>query len=123
MIVVASLSSLLLHVILSPKVVHHILEWISCLHNQDKCQIIIIKGQSLHVTFIKMNKETVIYKWLYGNYPCNTTRYSPSFQCVVDEKWGDWRPHLAMILSNPTGREMDKKSIMTLGDTLGNSTS
>lgn len=73
MIVVASLSSLLLHVILSPKVVHHILEWISCLHNQDKCQIIIIKGQSLHVTFMKMNKETVIYKWLYGNYPCNTT--------------------------------------------------
>lgn len=71
--VVASLSSLLLHVILSSKVVYHILEWISWLRNQDKCKNIIIKRQGLHVTFIEMNKETVIYKWLYGNYPCNTT--------------------------------------------------
>ncbi len=36
-----------------------------------------------------------------------------------DEKWGDWRPHLAMILSSSTAKsELDKKSIVTLGDTL-----
>ncbi|XP_078325868.1 uncharacterized protein LOC111124202 isoform X11 [Crassostrea virginica] len=45
-------------------------------------------------------------------------RQPAAVTCVVDEKWGDWRPHLAMVLSNPTGRDIDKKSIMTLGDTL-----
>ncbi|XP_056012236.1 protein transport protein Sec16A-like isoform X4 [Ostrea edulis] len=45
-------------------------------------------------------------------------RQPAAVTCVVDEKWGDWRPHLAMILSNPTGRDIDRKSIMTLGDTL-----
>lgn len=40
-------------------------------------------------------------------------------QCVLDEKWGDWRPHLAMILSNTSQRpELDRKAITTLGDTL-----
>lgn len=43
------------------------------------------------------------------------------FQCVSDEKWGDWRPHLAMILSNSTQRpELNCKAITTLGDTLRN---
>jgi len=42
-----------------------------------------------------------------------------NFQLVADEKWGDWRPHLAIILSNHSTRpEMDRKSIVTLGDTL-----
>lgn len=42
------------------------------------------------------------------------------FQLIVDDKWGDWRPHLCIILSNPTQKaELDKKSIITLGDTLG----
>lgn len=35
----------------------------------------------------------------------------------ADANWGDWRPHLAMILSNADGNE-GLKSIMTLGDTL-----
>lgn len=38
---------------------------------------------------------------------------------MADEKWGDWRPHLAMILSNTSQRpELDLKAITTLGDTL-----
>lgn len=46
---------------------------------------------------------------------------SSNFQCVADDRWGDWRPHLAMILSNTSSRpEVDHKAIMTLGDTLGN---
>ncbi len=37
----------------------------------------------------------------------------------ADKQWGDWRPHLAMILSNPSGKEeLDRRSIITLGDTL-----
>lgn len=40
-------------------------------------------------------------------------------KCVADEKWGDWKPHLAMILSNTTQRpELDRKAITTLADTL-----
>lgn len=39
----------------------------------------------------------------------------------MDEKWGDWRPHLAMILSNTSQRpDLDRKSITTLGDSLYN---
>ena len=36
----------------------------------------------------------------------------------ADVNWGDWRPHLAMILSNAGGKNEGLKSIMTLGDTL-----
>ena len=35
-----------------------------------------------------------------------------------DTRWGDWRPHLAMILSNTT--DINRKSIITLGDSLMN---
>ncbi|XP_031333558.1 uncharacterized protein LOC116163652 isoform X5 [Photinus pyralis] len=53
-----------------------------------------------------------LYQLLSGKIPASVT-------CVSDEKWGDWRPHLAMILSNTTQRpELDRKAIMTLGDTL-----
>lgn len=42
-------------------------------------------------------------------------------QSIQDEKWGDWRPHLAMILSNTSPKpEIDRKAITTLGDTLYN---
>lgn len=42
-------------------------------------------------------------------------------QSVLDEKWGDWRPHLAMLMSNSSAKpELIKKSITTLGDTLFN---
>lgn len=38
---------------------------------------------------------------------------------MADEKWGDWKPHLAMILSNTSQRpELDRKAITTLADTL-----
>lgn len=39
---------------------------------------------------------------------------------MLDDKWGDWKPHLSMIMSNPTSRsDLDRKSIIILGDTLG----
>ncbi|KAH9500770.1 hypothetical protein Btru_076412 [Bulinus truncatus] len=53
-----------------------------------------------------------LYQLMSGRQPAAVT-------CVVDERWGDWRPHLAMILSNQTSRsDIDRKSITTLGDTL-----
>lgn len=42
------------------------------------------------------------------------------WQCCGDEKWGDWRPHLAMVLSNLThALDLDTRTISTMGDTLG----
>nr|CAH7728124.1 unnamed protein product [Callosobruchus chinensis] len=53
-----------------------------------------------------------LYQLLSGKMPAAVT-------CVADEKWGDWRPHLAMILSNSTQRpELNCKAITALGDTL-----
>lgn len=41
-------------------------------------------------------------------------------QCYGKEKWGDWRPHLAIMLSNETGDPaIQQKAIVTMGDTLG----
>lgn len=40
---------------------------------------------------------------------------------MQDDKWGDWRPHLAMILANTSQKpELDRKAITTLGDSLYN---
>ncbi|XP_048517146.1 protein transport protein Sec16B [Dendroctonus ponderosae] len=55
-----------------------------------------------------------LYQLLSGKLPAVVT-------CASDEKWGDWRPHLAMILSNSTQRpELNCKAITQLGDTLLN---
>ncbi|XP_012705676.2 protein transport protein Sec16B [Fundulus heteroclitus] len=36
-----------------------------------------------------------------------------------NEKWGDWRPHLAVMLSNETGNPaIQQKAILTMGDSL-----
>lgn len=55
-----------------------------------------------------------LYQLLSGRTPSSVT-------CVLDEKWGDWRPHLAMLMSNSSAKpELIKKSITTLGDSLYN---
>ncbi|KAM3875793.1 protein transport protein Sec16B [Diretmus argenteus] len=39
--------------------------------------------------------------------------------CCGNEKWGDWKPHLAVMLSNETGDAIiQQKAITTMGDTL-----
>ncbi|KAM4548273.1 protein transport protein Sec16B isoform 2-T5 [Odontesthes bonariensis] len=39
--------------------------------------------------------------------------------CCGNEKWGDWRPHLAVMLSNETGNpSVQQKAIITMGDSL-----
>ncbi|XP_025111637.1 uncharacterized protein LOC112574654 isoform X3 [Pomacea canaliculata] len=64
-------------------------------------------------TAMRMNDPLqTLYQLMSGRQPASVTN-------MVDERWGDWRPHLAMILSNHSNRpELVKKSVVTLGDTL-----
>ncbi|KAB0392270.1 hypothetical protein E2I00_006838, partial [Balaenoptera physalus] len=40
-------------------------------------------------------------------------------RCCGDEKWGDWRPHLAMVLSNLNNNvDVEARTMATMGDTL-----
>ncbi|KAL7844857.1 hypothetical protein SRHO_G00233960 [Serrasalmus rhombeus] len=53
-----------------------------------------------------------VYQLMSGRMPAAAT-------CCGDEKWGDWRPHLAMVLSNLTHTlDLDTRTISTMGDTL-----
>uniref|UniRef100_A0A3Q3JVH6 Protein transport protein sec16 n=1 Tax=Monopterus albus TaxID=43700 RepID=A0A3Q3JVH6_MONAL len=53
-----------------------------------------------------------LFQLLSGRIPAVAT-------CCGNEKWGDWRPHLAVILSNETGDPaVQQKAIITMGDTL-----
>ncbi|XP_008295232.1 protein transport protein Sec16B isoform X2 [Stegastes partitus] len=53
-----------------------------------------------------------LFQLLSGRIPSVAT-------CCGSEKWGDWRPHLAVMLSNETGDPaVHQKAIVTMGDTL-----
>ncbi|XP_058887566.1 protein transport protein Sec16B isoform X3 [Acipenser ruthenus] len=53
-----------------------------------------------------------LFQLLSGRIPAVAT-------CCGDEKWGDWRPHLSVILSNQTGDPgLNQKALITTGDTL-----
>ena len=42
-------------------------------------------------------------------------------QCCGQEKWGDWKPHLAVMLANETADPgVQRKAVVAMGDTLGN---
>nr|XP_060630399.1 protein transport protein Sec16B [Anolis sagrei ordinatus] len=46
-------------------------------------------------------------------------RIPQASQCCGDGKWGDWRLHLAVILSNQVGdKELNSRAIISMGDTL-----
>lgn len=52
-----------------------------------------------------------LYQIMSGRQPACVTN--------LDDKWGDWRPHLAMIINNCNGKpELVKRSIIALGDSL-----
>ncbi|XP_048506299.1 uncharacterized protein LOC105694018 isoform X4 [Athalia rosae] len=52
-------------------------------------------------------------------YQLQSGRVPASVTCVAEPKWGDWRPHLAMIISNTSPNpDINRKAITTLGDTL-----
>ncbi|XP_058474214.1 protein transport protein Sec16A isoform X2 [Solea solea] len=53
-----------------------------------------------------------VYQLMSGRMPASAT-------CCGEEKWGDWRPHLAMVLSNLSHTmDLDVRTITTMGDTL-----
>ncbi|KAJ8375269.1 hypothetical protein SKAU_G00058490 [Synaphobranchus kaupii] len=53
-----------------------------------------------------------LFQLLSGRIPAVATS-------CVSEKWGDWKPHLAVMLSNETGDSaVHQKAIITIGDTL-----
>ncbi|XP_053138178.1 protein transport protein Sec16A isoform X3 [Hemicordylus capensis] len=53
-----------------------------------------------------------VYQLMSGRMPAAST-------CCGDERWGDWRPHLAMVLSNLTNNmDVESRTITTMGDTL-----
>ena len=52
-------------------------------------------------------------------YQLMSARVPGAMKQCGDRRWGDWRPHLAMILSNTLpGTDINRRSIITLGDTL-----
>ncbi|XP_033732469.1 LOW QUALITY PROTEIN: uncharacterized protein LOC117321945 [Pecten maximus] len=64
-------------------------------------------------TAMKMNDPLqTLYQSMSGRQPAAVTS-------IANDRWGDWRPHLAMILSNQGSKpDLDKKSILSMGDTL-----
>ncbi|XP_060066100.1 uncharacterized protein LOC132546405 [Ylistrum balloti] len=64
-------------------------------------------------TAMKMNDPLqTLYQLMSGRQPAAVTS-------IANDRWGDWRPHLAMLLSNQGNKpDLDKKSIMSMGDTL-----
>ncbi|XP_053414021.1 protein transport protein Sec16A isoform X14 [Nycticebus coucang] len=53
-----------------------------------------------------------VYQLMSGRMPAAS-------MCCGDEKWGDWRPHLAMVLSNLNNNvDVECRTMATMGDTL-----
>ncbi|XP_049887502.1 uncharacterized protein LOC126381947 isoform X3 [Pectinophora gossypiella] len=46
-------------------------------------------------------------------------RAPPAATCVTDERWADWRPHAAIMLSNSSAKpDQDRRTLVQLGDSL-----
>ncbi|XP_062437480.1 protein transport protein Sec16B [Rhea pennata] len=86
-----------------------------------------------HALFLSSKMDPRTYSWvltgftntLAVNDPLQTLfqlmsgRVPQAAQCCGDAKWGDWRPHLAVMLSNKVGdTELNHRAIVTMGDAL-----
>lgn len=86
-----------------------------------------------HALFLSSKMDARTYNWvmsgftstLVSNDPLQTLfqlmsgRIPQAATCCGDKQWGDWRPHLAVILSNQGGdTELHQRTIVTMGDTL-----
>ncbi|CAG7819405.1 unnamed protein product [Allacma fusca] len=104
-------------------------------HKKDAVEYAMNNGLWGHALFLatKMDERT------YGNvlarfanctpfnhpiqtfYQLMSGRQPASAKSCCDDTFGDWKPHLAMILSNAGSRpEVEFKAIVKMGDTLGN---
>ncbi|XP_037362315.1 protein transport protein Sec16B [Talpa occidentalis] len=86
-----------------------------------------------HALFLSSKMDPRTYNWVMSGFtstlalndPLQTLfqlmsgRIPQAATCCGDKQWGDWRPHLAVILSNQGGdSELHQRAIVTMGDTL-----
>ncbi|KAM8930605.1 protein transport protein Sec16B [Pelodytes ibericus] len=86
-----------------------------------------------HALFLSSKLDPRTYSWVMGRFTDTLAQSDPLqtlFQlmagrnpqaatCSGDSKWGDWRPHLAVILANQVGDfEINRRAIITMGDNL-----
>uniref|UniRef100_A0A8C8RCU6 Protein transport protein sec16 n=1 Tax=Pelusios castaneus TaxID=367368 RepID=A0A8C8RCU6_9SAUR len=86
-----------------------------------------------HALFLSSKMDPRTYSWVLTGFTSTLALNDPLqtlFQlmsgripqaalCCGDGRWGDWRPHLAVILSNQVGdAELNHRAIITMGDTL-----
>ncbi|NXX47643.1 SC16B protein, partial [Tricholaema leucomelas] len=86
-----------------------------------------------HALFLSSKMDPRTYSWVLTGFTSTLATNDPLqtlFQlmsgkipqaalCCGDATWGDWRPHLAVMLSNKVGDvELNNRAIVTMGDTL-----
>ncbi|XP_013376466.1 PREDICTED: protein transport protein Sec16B isoform X2 [Chinchilla lanigera] len=86
-----------------------------------------------HALFLSSKMDPRTYNWVMSGFtstlalndPLQTLfqlmsgRIPQAATCCGDKQWGDWRPHLAVILSNQSGDpELHQRAVVTMGDTL-----
>ncbi|XP_055480365.1 protein transport protein Sec16B isoform X2 [Psammomys obesus] len=86
-----------------------------------------------HALFLASTMDPRTYNWVVSGFtstlalndPLQTLfqlmsgRIPKASTCCGDKQWGDWRPHLAVILSNQAGdKELYQRAIVNMGDTL-----
>ncbi|XP_078498166.1 protein transport protein Sec16B [Lissotriton helveticus] len=86
-----------------------------------------------HALFLSSKMDLRTYSWVMSRFTSSLSHNDPLqtlFQlmsgripqactCCGDPKWGDWRPHLAVILSNQVAdADLTRRSILVMGDTL-----
>ncbi|XP_029416056.1 protein transport protein Sec16B isoform X3 [Nannospalax galili] len=86
-----------------------------------------------HALFLASKMDPRTYNWVMSGFtntlalndPLQTLfqlmsgRIPQAATCCGDKQWGDWRPHLAVILSNQAGdADLYQRAIVSMGDTL-----
>ncbi|KAM9324716.1 protein transport protein Sec16B [Gastrophryne carolinensis] len=86
-----------------------------------------------HALFLSSKMDSRTYSWVMARFTSTLARNDPLqtlFQlmagrlpqaatCTGDSKWGNWRPHLAIMLSNQMSDPgVNQRSIITMGDHL-----
>ncbi|CAH6789344.1 protein transport protein Sec16B [Phodopus roborovskii] len=86
-----------------------------------------------HALFLASKMDPRTYNWVMSGFtstlalndPLQTLfqlmsgRIPQAATCCGDKQWGDWRPHLAVILSNQAGdTEVYQRAIVSMGDAL-----
>ncbi|XP_073499458.1 protein transport protein Sec16B [Phyllobates terribilis] len=86
-----------------------------------------------HALFLASKMDSRTYSWVMARFTSTLAVNDPLqtlFQLMAgripqaatfggEKKWGDWRPHLAVMLSNPmSDPEMNQRAIIAMGDNL-----